>query len=326
MYSFHKYRSPLIKQIFPYVSLYQKNGTFSNLSATSKTGADTGFAADFMRFTTPSQKFLKKAVEKPSEKCYNGITALKEEKNALEQKLRIAICEDLKKDRDRLLSLIREAGFAAKCDTFVSGEAFLARFRKGMYHLIYLDIYMNDINGMETAAYIRERDEGVLLAFTTTSREHAFEANKFRSLLYIEKPVTLDMIKHTLMLASALRQKQQSEVLTVFSEAVQVDIPHTEIIYIEVIDQRCVIHIEGGKTIAASTTLNINDIEESLPKPRFCRSHRSFIVNMDKVRRVNGKDFEMKDGSIAYITQRDRRRIMNLYDEWLFGSVMGETI
>jgi DNA-binding LytR/AlgR family response regulator len=244
----------------------------------------------------------------------------------LEQKLRIAICEDLKKDRDHLLSLIREAGTAVKCDTFPSGEAFLTRFRKGMYHLIYLDIYMKDINGMETAEYIREKDEGVLLAFTTTSREHAFEANKYRSLLYIEKPVTLDKIRHTLVLASALREKQQSEVLTIFSDAVQIDIPYEDIIYIEVIDQRCVIHLEGGKTIAASTTLNINDIEESLPKPRFCRSHRSFVVNLDKVRRVNGKDFEMKDGSTAYITQRDRRRIMNLYDEWLFGSVMRETV
>jgi DNA-binding LytR/AlgR family response regulator len=244
----------------------------------------------------------------------------------LEQKLRIAVCEDLKKDRDSLLLLIRESGIPAKCDTFTSGEAFLARFRKGMYHLIYLDIYMEDINGMETARFIRERDEGVLLAFTTTSRDHAFEANKYRSLLYIEKPVTPEMIKHTLILASALRDKQSSEVLTIFSEAVQVDIPHDEIIYIEVIDQRCVIHTGDGKTIAASTTLNINDIDERLPKPHFCRSHRSFIVNLDKVRRVNGRDFEMCDGNIAYIAQRDRRRIMNLYDEWLFGSVTGETI
>jgi DNA-binding LytR/AlgR family response regulator len=244
----------------------------------------------------------------------------------MEQKLRIAIVDDQKKDRDRLLTLIREAGIPAKCDVFPSGEAFLARFRKGMYHLIYLDIYMSTINGMETAEYIRERDESVLLAFTTTSREHAFEANKFRSLLYIEKPVTPDMINHTLTLASALHDKQSKEVLTIFSDAVQVDIPHDEISYIEVTDQRCVIHIDGGKTIDASTTLNINDIEANLPKPQFCRSHRSFIVNLDKVRRINGRDFEMKDGGIAYITQRDRRRIMNLFDEWLFGSVMEETL
>ncbi|MDR0943587.1 MAG: LytTR family transcriptional regulator DNA-binding domain-containing protein [Ruminococcus sp.] len=90
--------------------------------------------------------------------------------------------------------------------------------------------------------------------------------------------------------------------------------------------QRCVIHIGNGKLVTASTTLNINDLEAMLPKPRFCRSHRSFIVNLDKVKRINGKDFEMKDGDIAYITQRDRRRIMSLYDEWLFDSIQGDNI
>jgi DNA-binding LytR/AlgR family response regulator len=243
----------------------------------------------------------------------------------MEQKLRIAICEDMKKDRDRLLMLIRETGTPAKCDIFPSGEALLDHFRKGMYHLIYLDIYMNEINGMETARYIRERDEDVMLAFTTTSRDHAFEANKYRSLLYIEKPVTLDMIRHTITLAEALKSKRKSEILTISSESNLVDIPHHEIFYIEVIDQRCVIHICDGKLVSASTTLNINDLDTMLPKPRFCRCHRSFIVNLDKVKRINGKDFEMKDGSVAYITQRDRRRIMNLYDEWLFGSVHQES-
>jgi DNA-binding LytR/AlgR family response regulator len=240
----------------------------------------------------------------------------------VEQKLRVAICEDQRKDRERLLSMIRESGIPAKCDTFPSGEAFMERFRKGMYHLVYLDIYMNEISGMETAARIRERDEGVMLAFTTTSRDHAFEANKYRSLLYIEKPVSPDMVKHTLTLAEALKEKRGSEVLTINSESVPVDIPYDEIYYIEVIDQRCVVHIGGGKTVAASTTLNINDLEALLPKPRFCRTHRSFIVNFDMVKRVSGTDFEMKDGSVAYITQRNRRRILNIYDEWLFGNVM----
>jgi DNA-binding LytR/AlgR family response regulator len=244
----------------------------------------------------------------------------------LEQKLRIAVCEDLKKDRERLLSLIRETGIPAKCDTFLSGEAFLERFKKGMYHLVYLDIYMSLLSGMDTAALIRERDEGVLLAFTTTSREHAFEANKYRSLLYIEKPVTLDSVRHTMTLAAALRDKYREEVLTVYSEAVQIDIPYNDLVFIEVIDQRCILHIKDGSRIVTSSTVNINDLDSALPKPRFCRTHRSFIVNLDKVRRANGKDFEMVDGGIAYITQRDRRRILACYDEWLFGSVMRDEL
>jgi DNA-binding LytR/AlgR family response regulator len=244
----------------------------------------------------------------------------------LEQKLRIAICEDIKADRDLLFSRIRETAIPFKCDTFTSGEALLEKYKKGMYHLIYLDIYMNKLNGMQTAAVIRETDERVLLAFITTSREHAFEANKFRSLLYIEKPVNLEAIKHTLSLAGALREKQQGEILTVSVNTVLMDIPHDDLFYVEVIDQRCILHLSEGRRIVASSTLNINDLETMLPKPRFCRTHRSFIVNLDMVKRVNGKDFEMMNGGVAYITQRDRRRILDLYDKWLFDTVMEESL
>jgi DNA-binding LytR/AlgR family response regulator len=244
----------------------------------------------------------------------------------LEKKLRVAVCEDQKKDRDRLVSLIRESGIAVKCDTFASGEAFLEKFKKGMYHLVFLDIYMNEISGIETAAYIRERDEGVLLAFATTSRDHAYQASKYRSILYIEKPVTPEMIDHTLTLAAALRDRLQSEVLTISADAVLVDIHQNDLVYIEVSDQRCILHLSDGRQIAASTTLNINDLDSMLPKPRFCRTHRSFIVNLDMVRRTNGRDFEMKGGGIAYITQRDKRRILDCYDEWLFGNVMKEDL
>ena len=58
------------------------------------------------------------------------------------------------------------------------GEAFLRTFQPGLYHLVYLDIYMDKMTGMETAAAIRAQDDGVMLAFTTTSHDHAFEANK----------------------------------------------------------------------------------------------------------------------------------------------------
>jgi DNA-binding LytR/AlgR family response regulator len=244
----------------------------------------------------------------------------------LNRKLRVAVCEDLKKDRDLLLSCIRESGISVKCDTYIDGESFLEKYKKGMYHLIYLDIYMGEINGMNTAAAIREKDEDVLLAFTTTSRDYAFEANKYRSILYIEKPVSPQMVNHTLSIACALRDKRQDEILTVYTDAVQVDIPHSDLIYVEVIDQRCILHLRGGRLIAASTTLNINDLEAMLPKPRFCRTHRSFIVNLDMVKRINGRDFEMIEGGVAYITQKDRRRIAELYDEWLFGSVMEEKL
>lgn len=245
---------------------------------------------------------------------------------SMDDEMRIAICEDFDDDTERLLACIRESGIAARCETFTNGEALLAAFRPGLYHLVYLDIYLDGMTGMQLAAAIRQRDESVLLAFTTTSRDHALEASKYRSLLYIEKPVTRDMVNHTLLLAAALRDKLKAEVLTVPTDLRHVDVRHDDLTYVEVYGQRCILHLRGGQTVEASTTLNINDLETMLPKPHFCRTHRAYIVNLDRVKRSNGTDFVMQDGGIAYITRRDYRRVMAQYDKWLFGRAREEEL
>ena len=103
----------------------------------------------------------------------------------MNEPLRIAICEDRPEDSDLLLRQIRSSNIPARCDVFANGENFLQSFVPGMYHLIFLDIYMKDMSGIDTAAKIRTTDNYVMLAFTTTSRTHALEVQQFRSLLYI---------------------------------------------------------------------------------------------------------------------------------------------
>ena len=70
--------------------------------------------------------------------------------------MNIAIIDDLKTDSDRLVGLINTymEQHRLQCrtmDLFSSGEAFLDTFTSGKYHLIFLDIYMDAITGMETA-------------------------------------------------------------------------------------------------------------------------------------------------------------------------------
>ncbi len=92
--------------------------------------------------------------------------------------MRVAICEDIAGDAHRLSALVRESGFETEIDIFESGEDFLRTFRRGQYHMIFLDIYMDGVTGMETAAAIRKQDADAPVAFVTTSREHALEANR----------------------------------------------------------------------------------------------------------------------------------------------------
>lgn len=117
----------------------------------------------------------------------------------------IAICEDTPADAQLLLSYISDSGIAGRCESFSSGEALLEAFRPGKYDLIFLDIYMGGMKGVDAAAEIRKADRTVTLAFTTTSTEHTLESYRLKAAGYLEKPVKREDVREMLSLVLAKR-------------------------------------------------------------------------------------------------------------------------
>ena len=95
--------------------------------------------------------------------------------------MKLAIVDDLKTDSDRLAGFVHTYMEQHQLkldalDQFESGESFLSGFTSGSYDLIFLDIYMTGITGMETAKKIRQTDHDCRLIFITTSPEFAVES------------------------------------------------------------------------------------------------------------------------------------------------------
>ena len=93
--------------------------------------------------------------------------------------LRIAITDDLNSEREKLSSAIvapfEKVGLEiSNIDEYTSGEGLLKQFSAGKYDLIFLDIYMGGMSGVETAKRIRAIDKNVMLVFVTTSTESKF--------------------------------------------------------------------------------------------------------------------------------------------------------
>lgn len=225
----------------------------------------------------------------------------------MKERLFIAVCEDRPKDSKLLVRLIKENAAAVGTDVFESGEAFLEDYIKGRYHLIFIDVYMNGMSGMDVAKILRDQGDGVPIAFTTSSLDHSLEANRYRSILYITKPVTAEAVAHTLSIADAIRQRRKAEVLTVHGlERKTVDLSFEDIVYIEVMDHRCTVHLISGKHIDVKTGTTINKLDALLPKPQFFRSQQSYIVNLDYVEDIDREMLflTMKNGGKAYLKQR----------------------
>lgn len=106
--------------------------------------------------------------------------------------MNIAIIDDRKEDREKLggilLKYAADSGEKLNIEHFDSAEALLDNYQPFLYTILFLDIYMDGMSGMQAAEIIRKTDSDVILVFLTTSEEHHVEALHNHAFDYIEKP------------------------------------------------------------------------------------------------------------------------------------------
>ena len=111
--------------------------------------------------------------------------------------IRIAVCDDLKTERQKIILLLSsyldQNNLYAEIDEFESGEAFL-NSDMTRYSLIFLDIFMGGLNGMETAKKIIQSNQKIQIVFDSTSIDFAAEAFNIEALHYIVKPIRKEQV------------------------------------------------------------------------------------------------------------------------------------
>lgn len=235
--------------------------------------------------------------------------------------LRIAICEDTESDLRNLKTLIEGSGTDFELDIFPSGEAFIEIYKKGVYDLVFLDVFMAELTGVETAEKIRELDNDVVIIFTTTSEDFTREGYRLNAYKYMIKPVIKSDVDESIDLASVKRDRNRAASLEVISDGKLVAISFNDVVYVESRDSRSYIVTAAGEEY--SVVASLDSLESLLTPPRFLRSHRAFIVNLDHVDDFED-DFIMDNGDIAYIRVKDHRKIKNKYDDYIFSRVRSE--
>ncbi len=227
--------------------------------------------------------------------------------------LRIAICEDFNADAQRLVTFICQSGISAQWDLYESAEALVSEYLPGKYGLIFMDIYLNGIGGVEAAKAIRERDAGVVITFTTSSEEHTRESYRLGALKYLVKPVSAGDVAEAMRLAEMILRERT--MVSLLSGGRRVDLPLETILYFEVQDHSVLAHTVSG-VLRASQAERLSSLEARLPCPPFLRCHHSYLVNLKHVDKVEN-DFIMVNGGRVHIRQKDLKKLTRYYKEWL---------
>ncbi len=205
--------------------------------------------------------------------------------------LRIAICDDESQICEVMRDKIQKYYFTEKVNlsiqTFSSGEKVL---ESNLDHIdvLFLDVDMPGIDGLKTAKTIRKKNKDMIIIFLTAYSEFVFESFKVDAFRYLIKPVKDSELAETL---DAVQKKlcEPAEYLSFQFQNEMYSIKYSDIIYLEGMRDKIWIHCKDKTYRWRGAIKNLN---EMLKDKGFFQVHRSYIINMNKIRRYNsGKVF-----------------------------------
>jgi len=170
--------------------------------------------------------------------------------------------------------------------------------------LVFLDINMPEISGLSLAKTVQNKTKVI---FTTAYREYAIDGFDLHAVDYLLKPISFDRFLravHKFFDVSKENQVQQykrkeafeNDYFFVRSERKMIKINFDEIVYVESLSDYVKIHMNDKKVLTRET---ISNIETKLPVNRFLRTHRSFIVSVDKISSYTNEFVEVANKAIS---------------------------
>ena len=235
--------------------------------------------------------------------------------------MNIAICDDVEIDRKILIDMINkyftEHTSLVNITTYNNGEDLISDFKHQNFDLIFLDIYMYKLNGIDTAKEIRKKDDNSILVFITTSSDFALDAYDLDALQYHIKPITYDKIEKILDKCSK-QFSTNMRFIEVLEDGYPVKILINDIYYIDVYDKTCFIHL---KDKVIKTYSSLTKLCNLLEKSSFLKCHRSYIVNMLYIKEMLSNDFILKNGEKIPITKNDKLNLKQTYLNFVFHQI-----
>lgn len=235
---------------------------------------------------------------------------MKEDRSNLQY--RIAIVEDDDGDyadlEQNLQIIAKEGGYDFLLTRFGSGEDFLKDYLC-QFDIVFMDIELVNLNGMETARKLREIDPVVTLVFVTRMEQFAIQGYEVQATGYVLKPVRLSSFRlklQEILLKIEQRRIQQSDII-VQNGAHALRLATKDILYIEVKDHYLYYHMAGSSFSAYG---KIKDIEEEFQQRGFIKCNRCYLINPYGISEIKDLEIVMANGDHLWISSKKRKEFM----------------
>ncbi len=230
--------------------------------------------------------------------------------------MRIAICDDEKRICAILAEKVRKIYPDAEIITYASGKELLNADE--LPDILLLDIRMPEINGMDVAKTLRDRDWRKILIFITGEEDQVFQSFDLQAFHFLVKPVADEKLKEVLDNARKELERygdisgKQDKYIEIQSGTAHIRINLSQLLYAEVYERKTILHMKKENIEYYG---QLSALEELVGKD-FYRIHRSYLVNMKYVERYDRTSVTTLGGNIIPIARREYDGFLKAYMEY----------
>ncbi len=241
--------------------------------------------------------------------------------------MNIAIIDDIPDEIKEVTALLKQ--YAAlnqmeiEIDRFSCAETFLKKYRPLLFTVIFMDIYMEGMTGIEAAGLIRGTDRSAALIFLTTSEEHRADAFRCHAYDYLTKPVQKDSLFRTMDDLLRIKTETDEQTFLFSSNRREYSLPYSEIAcirtesngsnYLEIIDA-------SGNTYR--TRMTFSSVSRQLMEDnRFILLQACVLVNLEHIAMLKENCAVLASGEHLPFSSRKAKEIRHVWQNYMFSNI-----
>ena len=216
--------------------------------------------------------------------------------------MNIFIIEDEPLYSEQLEAIVEDMGHTV-CGIADNAQDALRKFEQSNPHIALVDINLNgEMDGLELGKWLKRFKNIIIIYITSYTEQEYFEtAKELSAFAFLQKPIHKVSLERTIALAANFSATHNDEAnspndfLILKQKAKYIKISQQQIAYIEADDKYCSVVMDDGTVYTDRCTLK--SISLKLNPYLFAQSHRSFLVNLDKINEINVQDYMLSINS-----------------------------
>lgn len=211
----------------------------------------------------------------------------------------------------------QEKGLSIQADHYPCAEDFLYQNPK-RYDLLFMDIRMTGMTGMEAAEQIRKLDPVVAIIFITSLAQYAVKSYEVEALDFILKPVSYYQFSMKLDRAIRIISRNEDVNFQVAVDRGTMILPSRQIMYVEVSNHDLLYHTEASTYRARGS---LAKLESQLQGRPFLRISSSHLINLQYLSGISGSAIILSNGESLWISRAKKSSVMAAIAEYFGGSI-----